>query len=218
MRALHADPAGHAGPIAASDRVPLVLRGDAGHLAHGDRWLSPADEVDHRVLDRCLGPVLDVGCGPGRHTVALAERGVRALGVDITDALLDLARPRGATVLRRSVFDHLPGVGRWGTVLLLDANLGIGGDLEALLARLHELLRPGGIVLAEPASGHDPGAARIEVEGAAGPWFPWVGVDEAALLGAVGASDRFHVVERWVDDGRTFVALRRGSEPRPSGS
>jgi SAM-dependent methyltransferase len=190
-----------------SSRGAVVLRGEGGRLAEGAHWVRPADEVDLRVLARCQGPVLDVGCGPGRHTVALAEQGISALGVDITDALLDVARPRGAAVLRRSVFDRLPGVGRWGTALLLDANLGIGGDLAALLQRLHELLRPGGLLLAEPGSGPERGAARIEVGGAAGPWFPWVGVDEAALLEAVGSSDLFRVRERWVDDGRAFVAL-----------
>lgn len=192
----------------------VVLRDEAGELAHGHRWLGPAEGADLRALDRCRGrsPVLDVGCGPGRHTVALAERGISALGVDVTDVLLDVARPRGAAVLRRSIFDPLPGTGRWGAALLLDANLGIGGDLPALLARLHELLRPGGLVLAEPAAGPCGGRARIEVEGSAGPWFPWVGVDEAALLRAVGSTARFRVTDRWVDEGRTFVALVRGPD------
>lgn len=190
----------------------LLLRAERGALVEGGRWAQEADDVDLRVLARCQGPVLDVGCGPGRHTVALAERGTSALGVDITDVLLDVARPRGAAVLRRSVFDRLPGTGRWGTALLLDANLGIGGDLPALLGRLHELLRPGGLVLAEPVAGPDRGTARIEVGGAAGPWFPWVGVDEAALLAVVGDGERFVVRDRWVDGGRTFVALVRGPQ------
>ncbi len=194
-------------------RPPVVLRGETGDVANGDRWLDPADAVDQRLLDRCVGPVLDVGCGPGRHAVALAERGVPTLGVDITEGLLAVARPRGATVLRRSVFDPVPGTGRWGTVLVLDANLGIGGDLAALLERLHELLAPGGLVLAEPAASAGGTAARIEVDGSVGPWFPWVEVDESALLAEVARGGCFTLQERWVDEGRTFVALSRGSAP-----
>ena len=184
-------------------------------MVEGDCWLRRADAVDLRVLDRCNGPVLDVGCGPGRHTVALAERGISALGVDVTDAMLEVARPRGAPVLRRSIFDPLPGTGRWGTALVLDANLGIGGDLGALLQRLHELLCPDGLLLAEPVAGvgSTHGPARVELEGTIGPWFPWVGVDGAALLREVGGGDRFRLVERWTDEGRTFVALRRSSRP-----
>ena len=188
---------------------PVVLRGGAGKAVPGERWLGPADGVDHRLLDRCVGPVLDVGCGPGRHTVALAERGVPVLGVDITESLLAVARPRGAVVMRRSVFDRVPGTGRWGTALVLDANLGIGGDLAVLLGRLHELVRPGGLVLAEPAAGPGLGPARVEVGGAVGPWFPWVEVDEPTLLGAVETHGGFLVQDCWVDLGRTFVALTR---------
>lgn len=40
----------------------------------------------------CRGPVVDLGCGPGRHLVALAEHGVAAVGVDLSAALLEEAR------------------------------------------------------------------------------------------------------------------------------
>ena len=42
-----------------------------------------------------VGPVLDIGCGPGRHVFALAERGIPVLGIDITAAH---ARPRPGPV------------------------------------------------------------------------------------------------------------------------
>src|SRR6185437_3825825 len=49
---------------------------------------SPGDKS---ILDRCEGPTLDIGSGPGRLTVALAERGIPALGIDITPYAVDLA-------------------------------------------------------------------------------------------------------------------------------
>jgi SAM-dependent methyltransferase len=36
--------------------------------------------------------VLDVGCGPGRHSLALARRGFTVVGVDISETFVDLAR------------------------------------------------------------------------------------------------------------------------------
>ncbi|WP_329203395.1 class I SAM-dependent methyltransferase [Streptomyces sp. NBC_01435] len=39
-----------------------------------------------------LGPVADVGCGPGRVTAYLAERHVPAFGVDLSPAMVELAR------------------------------------------------------------------------------------------------------------------------------
>lgn len=48
-----------------------------------------------------------------------------AVGLDVTPGMVRLARTRGAPVLRGSVFEDL--TGGWGTVLLLDGNIGIGG-------------------------------------------------------------------------------------------
>ena len=40
--------------------------------------------------------VLDVGCGAGRHTRAFADRGARCIGLDLSAALLRLARQTGS--------------------------------------------------------------------------------------------------------------------------
>jgi SAM-dependent methyltransferase len=51
-------------------------------------------EVEFLVGSLGLGAgmrVLDVGCGPGRHAVALARRGVEVVGVDISQRFLDVA-------------------------------------------------------------------------------------------------------------------------------
>ena len=59
-----------------------------------DGWLQESPG-DRSLLDRCEGPTLDIGSGPGRLTVALAERGIPALGIDITPYAVDLARSSG---------------------------------------------------------------------------------------------------------------------------
>lgn len=56
-------------------------------------------EVDF-LLDACaLGTsdhVLDMGCGPGRHTLEMARRGLRATGVDFSARFLEYARRKAA--------------------------------------------------------------------------------------------------------------------------
>ena len=53
------------------------------------------------VLDLVPGDrVLDVGCGPGRHSHELARRGHEVVGLDVSETFIALARrdaPRGAT-------------------------------------------------------------------------------------------------------------------------
>lgn len=75
------------------------------------RWCGSLVAGDHGLLDRCAGPTVDVGCGPGRLAAAVAWRGMPVLGVDISRTAVGMARARGVTALRRSVFDRLPGEG-----------------------------------------------------------------------------------------------------------
>src|SRR5262249_58019594 len=68
---------------------------------YAQRWglRAPTDQV--RVEARGLwdllqltdaSRVVDIGCGHGRHALALAERGAEIIGLDFSDALLTRAR------------------------------------------------------------------------------------------------------------------------------
>ncbi len=52
----------------------FVLRTAGGRVAAlpVPRWLGVPAPEEEAVLDRAVAPVLDVGCGPGRHVLALA--------------------------------------------------------------------------------------------------------------------------------------------------
>jgi SAM-dependent methyltransferase len=175
-------------------------------------WLGPLTAEDDAALEWAVPPVLDVGCGPGRHVLALAERGMVALGIDITPAALELARRRGAPVLARSVFERIPGAGRWGCALLLDGNVGIGGEPAALLARVASLLRPDGRLLVEleqPGKERDTGFVRFDIEGVEGPWFAWTAVTPDDLPACATAAG-LHIEDVWRAGIRWFGSLRRG--------
>ena len=149
--------------------------------------------------------------GPGGLTVALSERGIPALAIDITPYAVALARSSGALALQRDVFGHLPGTGRWETVLLADGNIGIGGDPAALLRRVRDLLAPHGAVVAEaarPAWRTRCEQVRLRNADGSGPWFPWawVGADQ---LGALAATAGLRAAESWDCAGRWFARLSR---------
>jgi SAM-dependent methyltransferase len=194
--------------------MTACLRATSGHAlpGHGNRWLGPLTVEDDAVLARAVPPVLDVGCGPGRHVGALAEQGMVVLGIDITPAALDLARRRGAPVLARSVFDRIPGAGRWASALLLDGNAGIGGDPATLIARVASLLRPDGTLLVElepPGCAANAELVRLDIDGVEGPWFAWTAVG-AADLSAYAAVTGLQLEDVWCAGSRWFGSLRRG--------
>jgi SAM-dependent methyltransferase len=143
------------------------------------RWLAPVDAVDRALLAHAVAPVLDIGCGPGRHLAALAAAGHEGLGLDLSPVAVRIARDRGADVILRSVFADVPRAGSWRTALLLDGNIGIGGRPEALLGRARDLVAPGGSVLVETAPpGHPTRRERVRIEarGTRSPWFGWATV------------------------------------------
>jgi SAM-dependent methyltransferase len=184
---------------------PEIEYGDGRRVPlRAGRWLclQPGDES---LLRRCAGTVLDVGSGPGRLTVALARRGLAALGIDVDPYAVELARSAGAFVLRCDVFAEVPG--QWDRVLLADGNIGIGGDPAALLRRVRELLAPGGRILAEldpPGTPMSRQYVRLRHDDELGGWFPWahVGVDH---IGEVAGE--LTPVDTWTEAGRWFACL-----------
>jgi SAM-dependent methyltransferase len=100
-------------------------------LLPAHRWLGgrrdgePFDEV---VTQMCGAPTIELGCGPARLVARLIQRGIPALGIDRSATAIRLAGCGGAPALLGDVFEPLPGMGRWQTVLLVDGNIGLGGD------------------------------------------------------------------------------------------
>jgi SAM-dependent methyltransferase len=187
------------------------LRGIDGSVIVLDvsTWSSTAGPVERRRLADVVGPVLDVGCGPGRLVVALAESGIPALGLDTSPVAVDQAAARSVPVLLRSVFEPLPGTGRWRTALLFDGNIGIGGDPARLLTRIRELLASGGRLVVEvdaPGSGVRRLPVRVERAGQVSDWFPWAQVD-AESIGALATAAGFTLGTTIEDEGRWFADL-----------
>ncbi|MCY0937552.1 methyltransferase domain-containing protein [Streptomyces sp. H34-S4] len=194
-------------------RGDLSLRAEGGrHFPLGvERWCGRADTVDQGVLRRCRGQVLDIGCGAGRLVEALTGQSHTVLGIDVRPAAVITTVCRGGAALSRSVFDPLPDEGLWETALLIDGNIGIGGDPSRLLRRVRDLVHGQGQLLVETApvdvddrhhvqiyTGHQP----------ASPGFPWATVGTNALH-RLAADSGWTVSEEWTAaaGSRHFVAL-----------
>lgn len=175
--------------VFASEECRVVrVDGMASRLPVED-WTRTADAADLALLSHCAGPTVDLGCGPGRMTAALAARGLPSLGVDVVPAAVAEAEARGGRAVCRDLFEPLPGEGWWTTALLADGNLGIGGDPLALLARVRRLLAPGGRVVAEvhpPGTPSGPLLAELVCRCGGSSQLPWAVVG-ADAIGSVAA-------------------------------
>ena len=110
------------------------------------------------------GLVLDLACGIGRHSTALAQKGYRVIGLDISEIFLErariLAEERGVDVEfrrgdMRSVEEHLQDhAGRFDAVINMFTSLGYYDretDLD-IIRQLHALTKPGGILVIDIAN------------------------------------------------------------------
>ncbi|MDQ3222327.1 MAG: methyltransferase domain-containing protein [Gemmatimonadota bacterium] len=98
--------------------------------------------------------ILDVGCGPGRHAVALAQAGLSVTGVDVSARFLDIAADAARSAGVRAAFfevdaRRMPFDDEFDAVIsLCQGAFGLmGRDDSLVLKRMAEAARPGGRVV-----------------------------------------------------------------------
>jgi len=126
---------------------PLMLAEERAMLA-----LVPADLRGRAVLD--------AGCGSGRYLLHAVRRNARrVLGVDLSSEMLAQARGVDASAypnpqppisnpwLIQASLDALPLRGRWADLTVCGLTIGHVERLDAALAELRRVTRPGGTIL-----------------------------------------------------------------------
>ena len=150
------------------------------------------------LLNHARGRVLDIGAGAGQHALVLQERGLAVTAIDTSPLAIEVCRARrlrDAQVM--DAHDLAFHANSFDTVLMMNNNLGIGGTpegLRGLLLYLHEVVKPGGMILTDKREctttnptyaryqrwnaerGRHPGSQRLRVEydGHCGEEFDWL--------------------------------------------
>lgn len=180
---------------------PLTIERDDGYLDTDelDIYFSAFDafpECERRALNLAKGRVLDIGLGPGRVSLHVQEMGLEAVGIDLSDGMLEVARRRGVVnAVKMSACDMVFPKGHFQTAVAFGNNFGICGSpggVMSMLLRLREVLSDDGVFLAESidplrtdqpehlayhdrnrSAGLMPGQVRIRdvYKGVAGEWF-----------------------------------------------
>jgi SAM-dependent methyltransferase len=201
---------------------------DVAELVLEDRsgWTGPAmrpewffrgfeqwDWWDREILPLVeQGPVLDLGAGAGRAALYLQQRGLPVTAVDASPGAAEVCRRRGVADVRLGDVNDPPQDRRWGAVLLLCGNLGLGGSWDGsrrLLARLAELVMPGAVLAGDSmtAAGPPQTELRIRYRGLVTPWWSQYNVPASRVAALVEGTG--WVIERHVEDGDDHAVLLR---------
>ena len=113
----------------------------ASHIAELADWLAAATPTGMTVAD--------LGCGTGDHSLALAERGVRVIGVDLTRGMLVKASAKGSgRLVQADLAADLPlrSASLGGALSVYSAQF---LQLRPFVTELRRVLVPGAPVLVE---------------------------------------------------------------------
>ena len=158
-------------------RIPVLEHDVAeGYAAWAPRYDGPNPAVDaetpvvREILSRApRGAALDAACGTGRHAAHLHSLGYDVVGVDATEAMLDVARAKvPEATFRLGTLQQLPVDDAAVDVVTCSLALTHVEDIGPVVAEFARVLRPGGwAVLADvhPTTTSFGGAAVFPSEG-----------------------------------------------------
>lgn len=199
-------------------------------------YFTDSAEWPERVnngLERARGRVLDIGCGAGRHALALRDRGHAVVGIDVSARAADVARGRGVADVRHhgiEELDHFESAS-FETVLLLGNNFGLVGNADRapeILAELARVTTEDAVIIAESRDPHRteadvhleyhtwnrehgylPGRLRLRVryERYATDWFEYLLVSPDEMAELLGPSP-WAITDRFDSEDRSqYVAI-----------
>ena len=160
--------------------------------------------MEQKAIELCQGSILDIGAGAGCHSLALQDRGMSVLAIDISPHAIDVMRKRGIKEVK--CVDVIEFCERkFDTLLMMMHGIGIVGNVPGLdhfLTHAHILLKPGGRIvfdsldirytddskhLAYQEANRQAGnyfgevRTRFAYKGKIGPFFSWLHVDPETL-------------------------------------
>lgn len=191
---------------------------------YGRKFVLDAPMTE-RIRGRGFKLALDVGCGEGRFCRMMQAEGIRTVGVDPTETLIDRARqldPAGTYHLGRAETLDVP-TGTFDLVVSYLTLIDIP-DLALATAKMVDALRPGGtLLIANLTSFNTAGMPDGWTEGRDGE--PRFCIDHYLDERAVWVSWRGIRIENWHRPLSTYMTLflghglelRHFSEPSPTG-
>lgn len=129
------------------DRLMVARYDGLSDWYDAEFYPSPLEGSAWETVARFLGPgageLLDVGCGTGQCSAALADLGWTVTGVDLSEDMLRRARERGVCVVQADATELPFGTAMFDAVVSMLTHTDFD-DFAAAVGEIVRVLRPGG--------------------------------------------------------------------------
>ena len=200
--------------------------------------------LERQAIKAVKGRTLDIGCGAGRHSLYLQQKGFDVTGIDISPGAVKVCKLRG---LKKVFVRPITEVDKFkpnsfDTILMLGNNFGLFGSKKGAKLRLKKLSRissPEARIIAGTRNpyktnnpnhlqylrlnkkrGRMPGQIKIRVrfENTVGAWFDYLFVSPEEMEDIL--SDTDWRVEKFIgpEEPTYFAVIRKRSSSRPDGA
>ncbi|MCD6465606.1 class I SAM-dependent methyltransferase [Candidatus Bathyarchaeota archaeon] len=110
-------------------------------------------QIEQEAMKSIRGRVLDIGCGAGRHSIYLQNKGFNVVGIDISPLAIKVCRLRGLKKAKIMPIEELNFKPRsFDTVIMMGNNFGLFGSFkkaQKILRKLHEITSKEALIIAE---------------------------------------------------------------------
>jgi len=110
------------------------------------------DPLDRKAMELVKGRVLDIGCGAGRHSLYLQNKGLDVLGIDSSPLAIKVCKLRGLKKARVMPIEELNlKPNSFDTVIMMGSNFGLFGGFKKakrILKKLHKITSKNGLIIA----------------------------------------------------------------------
>ncbi|HLK06283.1 MAG TPA: methyltransferase domain-containing protein [Candidatus Angelobacter sp.] len=187
---------------------------------------------ERQAIKLAKGRVLDIGCGAGRFSLHLQQKGFDITGIDISKGAVKVCELRGVKNVRLMSIDEIGKFkpGSFDTVIMMGNNFGLFGGFKKakrLLKQLHTITSADGQIIAEtvdPYQTNDPlhlayqrrnraqgrmsGQLRIRIrhQNAIGAWFDYLLVSQQEMK-TILAGTGWQISKVLPDKGPGYTAI-----------
>lgn len=180
-----------------------VSSGASVYFSKYKDWLS----TTKKAIRFARGKIVDIGCGAGRHSLYLQDKGFDVLGIDSSPLAVKVCKKRGLKKVKLLPIEKIDQFGHntFDTIIMMGNNFGLfGGYKKArkLLKMMYKITKPNGLIIAEtndPYKTKDPDhlaylrlnrkrgrmsgqlKLRVRFKTYVGPWFDYLIVSKEEL-------------------------------------